>query len=55
MIIYAKEIATEIDLEDNFVSTITRLRVKRRKRNFSYEARDEPIKDPKEKYKNRFF
>lgn len=54
-IIDAKELATEIDVEANFGSTITRHRVRRIKRNFSYEARDEPIEDPKEKYKIDFF
>lgn len=54
-IIDAKELATEIDVEANFGSTITRHRVRRIKRNFSYEARDEPIEDTKEKYKIDFF
>ncbi|XP_067140985.1 uncharacterized protein [Centruroides vittatus] len=55
IIIDAKELATEIDVESNFGSTITRHHVRRRKRNFLYEAQDEPIKDPKEKYKIDFF
>ena len=42
-------------MEANFGSTITRHCVRRIKRNFSYEARDEPIEDPKEKYKIDFF
>ncbi|XP_023214390.1 uncharacterized protein LOC111617309 [Centruroides sculpturatus] len=53
-IIDAKELATENDVEANFESTITRHHVRRRKSNL-YEARDKPIKDPKEKYKIDFF
>lgn len=54
IIIDAKELAAEIDVEVD-VESSTRYRVRKRKRNFSYEAPDEPIEDPKEKYKTEFF
>ena len=48
----SRELADEIDVDSNFESTIPRHRVRSKKINFSYEARDEPIK---EKYKIDFF
>ena len=45
-----KELATEIDGETNF-DTSPKHRVRSKKRQFNYECRDEPIVDPKEKYK----
>ncbi|XP_048510256.1 zinc finger MYM-type protein 1-like [Athalia rosae] len=54
-IVDARELADEINVEANFESTVPRHRVRRKKTNFSYEARDETIKDPKEQYKTEFF
>ncbi|XP_071051088.1 uncharacterized protein [Onthophagus taurus] len=49
-IIHARKLAAEIDIEATFESTISRHRIQRKKNIFSYESRDEPIEDPKEKY-----
>lgn len=46
-----RELAEEIGIEPNFESTIPRHRIRRKNRNFSYEA----IDDPKEKFKIEFF
>lgn len=45
----AKELATEIDVDAHFPETKTRPRTRKVKRQFDYEASDEPIVDPKEK------
>ena len=50
VLVDAKELATEIDGETNF-DTLPKHRVRSKKRQFNYECRDEPIVDPKEKYK----
>lgn len=48
----AKEIAEKLEVEPVFVQST---RVRRKKALFSYEGKDEPIIDPKEKFKIEFF
>lgn len=50
----AKDIASEVEIEPIF-PRINTVRVRRKKRNFDYEARDECIEDPKERFKVDFF
>lgn len=54
VLVDAKELANEVDIEASF-STAPRHRVRSKKRHFDYENRDEPIVDPREKYKIDFF
>ncbi|GFV98189.1 uncharacterized protein TNCV_4449461 [Trichonephila clavipes] len=51
----AREFADEIDIPANFELTQPRHRVRRRKVNFDYEAREDPIEDPTLKYKTEFY
>ncbi|GFX77128.1 uncharacterized protein TNCV_1073281 [Trichonephila clavipes] len=51
----ARELAGEIDIPANFELTQPRHRVRRRKVNFHYEARDDPIEDSTLKYKAEFY
>lgn len=51
----AKELADEIDIAANFEFTQPRHRVRRKTVNFDYEAQDDPIEDPKLKFKIEFY
>ncbi|EFA12991.1 Zinc finger MYM-type protein 1-like Protein [Tribolium castaneum] len=51
----AKELADEIDITDSFEITQPRHRIRRKNINFDYEAQDNPIEDPKLKFKIEFY
>ncbi|GFV01057.1 uncharacterized protein TNCV_1009781 [Trichonephila clavipes] len=55
MLCDARELAGEIDIPANFELTQPRHRVRRRKVNFHFEARDDPIEDSTLKYKAEFY
>lgn len=54
VLVDAEKLATEIDSETSF-DTAPKHRVRSIKRQFNYESRDEPIVDPKQKYKIAVF
>ncbi|GFT42373.1 DUF4371 domain-containing protein [Trichonephila clavipes] len=51
MLCDAKELADEIDISANFEVTQPRHRVRFKNVNFDYEARGNPVEDPKLKFK----
>nr|CAH7759975.1 unnamed protein product [Callosobruchus chinensis] len=55
MLVDAREVAEDLDIPATFdqISTVTRFRKK--KRQFSYEGRDEPIEDPKQRFEVTFY
>nr|CAI5833787.1 unnamed protein product [Callosobruchus analis] len=55
MLVDAREVAEDLDIPATFdqISTVTRFRKK--KRQFSYEGKDEPIEDPKQRFKITFY
>ncbi|GFV93377.1 uncharacterized protein TNCV_3686001 [Trichonephila clavipes] len=55
MLCDARELADEIDIPANFEFTQPRHTVRRKKVNFHYEARDDPIVDSTLKYKAEFY
>ncbi|XP_046737530.1 zinc finger MYM-type protein 1-like [Diprion similis] len=50
----AKDLASELKVEPTFHPNNT-VRVRRKKRNFEYEARDERVTDPKEQFRTELF
>ncbi|GFS92516.1 DUF4371 domain-containing protein [Trichonephila clavipes] len=55
MLCDAKELADEIDILANFQVTQPRHTARCKKVNFDYEARDDPVEDPKLKFKIELF
>ncbi|GFW42947.1 uncharacterized protein TNCV_734801 [Trichonephila clavipes] len=55
MLCDAKELADEIDIPANFEVTPPRHRVRCKDINFDYEVRDDPVEDPKLKFKIEFY
>lgn len=51
----AKALAIEIDSEEHDFGTVIQDRVRTKKRQFGYESRDDPIIDPRQKYKVEVF
>ncbi|GFT27605.1 DUF4371 domain-containing protein [Trichonephila clavipes] len=51
MLCEGEELADEIDIPANFEVTQPRHRVRCKNVNFDYEARDDPVEDPKLKFK----
>ena len=54
-IIDAKELAKEIDLENTTFPATKEIRVRKQKRLFNYESPDEPVINPQENFKIKFF
>nr|CAI5822002.1 unnamed protein product [Callosobruchus analis] len=55
MLVDARDVVEDLDIPATFdqISTVTRFRKK--KRQFSYEGKDEPIEDPKQRFKITFY
>ena len=51
----AKELAKEIDLENTTFPATKEIRVRKQKRLFNYESPDEPVINPQENFKIKFF
>ncbi|XP_074026384.1 zinc finger MYM-type protein 1-like [Leptinotarsa decemlineata] len=55
MLVEAKEISEEMNIEASFASETKPVRLRKKKRQLSYEAEDEPICDAKDQFKINFY
>lgn len=55
MLVDAREIAEDLGIPMTFEQSSTVTRLKKKKRQFSFEGRDEPVEDPKQRFKVTFY
>lgn len=55
MLVDAREIAEDLDIPTTFEQDSTAKRLKKKKRQFSYKGNDDPIQEPKQKFKVNFY
>lgn len=55
MVVEAKEISEKMNIEASFASETKPVRLRKKKRQLSYEAEDEPICDAKDQFKINFY